>query len=107
MYTPDGSMAAVLMKQDRPVFASGDPTNATPDELKAAFEGFDAYCGTFTLNASEGTVTYRVEAARFPNWVGTDQVRHFELDGDSLRIASAPIHAMGKNWVIHVVWQRK
>jgi hypothetical protein len=107
MYTLDGSMAAVLMKQGRPKFASGDPTNATPEELKAAFAGFDAYCGTFTLNEDEGTVIHHVEAARFPNWEGSEQVRYFELDGETLRISSAPIHAMGKNWIIHVVWERK
>lgn len=84
MYFANGSMSAVLMKRDRPKFASGDMANGTPEEIKAAFEGFDAYCGTFTLDEAESVVTHHVEACRFPNWEGTDQVRHFTLEGDSL-----------------------
>jgi hypothetical protein len=106
IYTADGNMAAVLMRQGRPNFESADPLNGSPAELKAAFEGFDAYCGTFDLDIAKGTVIHHVDAARFPNWVGSDQLRHFQLEGDSLRISSAPMHSMGKDWVIHVVWDR-
>jgi hypothetical protein len=106
MYDPPGNMSAVLMRRGRPRFASGDMANGTPQELKEAFEGFDAYCGTFTVDVAKGTVTHHVAASRFPNWEGTDQVRHFELAGDVLRIYSAPILARGTEWTVHVVWER-
>jgi len=39
-------------------------------------------------------------------WVGSDQVRFYELEGDELTIRSAPIEARGMEWVIYVVWNR-
>jgi hypothetical protein len=107
MYTADGNMSAVLMKQARPKFASGDMAMGTPEEIRAAFEGFDAYCGTFTLDEAANIVTHHVEACRFPNWEGSDQIRYFELDANRLRIYTPPILALGKGWVIYVVWERK
>jgi hypothetical protein len=106
-YTADGNMSAVLMKQARPKFVSGDMGKGTPEEIKAAFEGFDAYCGTYTLDEAANRVTHHVEACRFPNWEGSDQIRYFELDGNSLRIYTPPLLAQGKDWVVHVVWERK
>src|SRR5690606_26490326 len=98
IYAADGSMSAVLMKQGRPKFASGDLATGTPEEVKAAFDGFDAYCGTFTLDESQNTVTHHIEVALFPNWEGTDQVRYYELSGDRLRIYTPPIRAYDKDW---------
>jgi hypothetical protein len=94
------------MRRGRPRFAAGDPLDGAPEEIKAAFEGFDAYCGTYTLDEAAGVVTHRVLASRFPNWEGTDQVRRVELDGDRLHLATPPILARGAEWVVAVTWQR-
>jgi hypothetical protein len=106
MYGADGTMTAVLMRAGRPKFASGDVLAGTPEEIRAAFEGFDAYCGTFTIDENVSTVTHHVEASRFPNWEGSDQVRYFELLDNKLRISTPPILALSKMWIIHAVWER-
>lgn len=106
IYTPGGYMSALLMDPDRPLFASGDMMNGTPEELKAAFEGFDAYCGTYTLDEKNSTVVHHVQGAKFPNWVGTDQVRYYRLSGDTLRITAPPILAYGVEWIFEVVLVR-
>lgn len=106
LYDPAGYMAMVYMRQGRPQFASGDPAGGTPEEVVAAFESFDAYCGTYTLDEAAGVVTHHVRVSRFPNWAGTDQVRRVELEGARLRLASPPILAGGTEWVFAVEWER-
>lgn len=103
MYDHKGYMSALLMDPDRPRFVSGDMMKGTPDELKTAFEGFDAYCGTYTLDEHNSTVTHHVQGAKFPNWIGTDQQRFFDISGDTLRITAPPILAYGVDWIFEAV----
>lgn len=97
IYTASGYMSALLMRRDRPKFASGDPFIGTPEEIESAFEGFDAYCGTYEVDAEKGTVTHHVEGSRLPDWVGTDQIRYFRISGDSL-IGTASFPVKGEQW---------
>ena len=98
-------MSALLMDPDRKRFASNDLKLGTEEEIKQAYEKFDAYCGTYTVDAEKGTVTHHVEGAKFPNWVGTDQVRYYELKDDRLQI-KATIKMAGEDWHGTVVLQR-
>ena len=97
IYTPGEYMSALLMDPERKKFASDDLRSGTAEEIKQAYEKFDAYCGTYTVDEEKGTVTHRVEGAKFPNWVGTDQARHFELKGNRLYIR-ATLKVEGENW---------
>lgn len=46
---------------------------------------FIAYCGRYEENEENATVTHTVEVALFPNWIGVNQVRMVEFDGDLAR----------------------
>jgi len=105
IYTPGGYISALLMDPERKKFASDDLKSGTAEEIKQAHEKFDAYCGTYTVDENKGTVTHHVEGAKFPNWVGTDQVRYFELKGDRLRI-KATLKVEGKDWQGEATLQR-
>jgi hypothetical protein len=105
-YDPKGYVLVVLMRPDRLLFASDDRLGGTDQEVRAAFEGFEAYCGTFTLDPEQGTVTHHLVASKFPNWIGSNQVRHVTLAGDTLRLSTPPIMYGGKEWTFHLVWQR-
>jgi len=82
-------MYVQIMRRDRPKFASGNREKSTPEEVRAAFEGFLAYYGSYQVNESENTVVHRVEVASFPNWVGTELRRHFQFLEERL-ILKAP-----------------
>jgi hypothetical protein len=56
MYDWHGRMSVVLMRADRPAFVSGDPARGAPEEIKAAFEGFSAYYGTYDIDKELGTI---------------------------------------------------
>ena len=48
-YDERGNMAVQMMKVQRPAFVSGDRLNASIDEIKAAFDGYSAYFGTYEV----------------------------------------------------------
>jgi hypothetical protein len=97
IYTADGFMSVLLMNLDRPRFGSDDPMAGTAEEIEAAFRGFDAYCGTYTIDEERATVTHHIQASKFPNWIGTDQVRSFE-SRDGRLVLKADIDTRGETW---------
>jgi hypothetical protein len=105
VYAASGHMSFLAMRPDRPQFASDDPFEGTPEEIQKAFEGFDAYCGTYEVDEEKGTITHHVEASRLPGWVGTDQVRHFRFEGNRL-ILTASFPVKGEMWDLEAVLER-
>lgn len=81
IYEPDGRMAVQLMDPRRPGFESDDPLVTSEAEVRAAFGGYTAYYGTYSVHPDEETIVHHIEAALLPHWVETDQRRHFEFDG--------------------------
>lgn len=53
---------------------------------REAFLAYAAYFGTYTVDASKGTVTHHVEGSLRADYTGTDQVRPFRIEGDRLII---------------------
>lgn len=97
IYTPSGHMSVLLMNPNRSKFASDDPLGGTREEIKDAYENFDAYCGTYSVDIEKGTVTHHIEGSKFPNWVGTDQVRNYQFFGDKL-LLKATLFIKGEEW---------
>ncbi len=106
IYTATGHMAVQLLRANRPVFAAGDPYQGTTEEIKAAFEGYIAYFGSYEVNDVEGIVTHHVHGASFPNWIGGDQQRFFELTGNQLILSSPPILAGNSTLTGVLIWER-
>ena len=52
MYDATGHVAVQIMRPDRPKFAVNDIDKGTAEELKAAWEGYSAYFGTYEINGS-------------------------------------------------------
>ena len=102
-YTADGLMFGFLTRANRPPFAEGDIFAGTPEEWTTAGRSFVAYCGPYDVTGD--TVVHHVEMSLFPNWIGHDQVRFIELDGDRLTLTTAPILAGGQT-VHSLVWER-
>jgi hypothetical protein len=78
---------------------------APPAEKAGAFDGFYAYYGTWTFDASNSTVTHHIQQSLTPGERGEDAVRHFELAGDRL-VLTANTHEMGEDHERKLVWQR-
>lgn len=87
-----GRYSLQIFKAERPRFVSGDRANGTPAEYEAAVLGASTHFGVLEVDRAGHVLTFRVEAASFPNQDGTVQRRAYELKGDELsyRVAARP-----------------
>jgi hypothetical protein len=103
VYTKNGRMVAWVTRNNRPA-ADLVPS----DEVRVAWQKaiIAGYSGRYTLKP--GIVTHHVESAWNPAWVGTDQVRRYELNGDRLVIHTMPYRTSfdGKMIVSRLVFRR-
>jgi hypothetical protein len=84
-YGSDGHFYA-LVGQSRPATPSKFPPS--DDEKIKLFNSMLAYAGTYTVDHEKAV--HHVDASWNQTWTGTDQVRFYSLDGDSLTISGAP-----------------
>lgn len=87
-YSADGRMSFMMMRHARPLFESGDPLVGTDDEIKAAYAGFMAYSGRYTLDSENKHMTHFLDICWFPNWVGSELTRAYAIDGDRLVLST-------------------
>ena len=106
VYAPTGHFTGHLMRRGVPRFRSG-ARRATDQEIRAAFLGYLGYYGTYVVDESAGTVTHSVLGSWHPNWVDTDQVRHFSFERDKLVIETPPISSAGRWYRTRLVWRRE
>jgi len=107
IFTESGYMSGQLMRQNRPLFASGDQASGTDDEIKAALQGYIAYYGPCEVDVDNKTVTTLVEGSLFPNWVGGQQLRYYEFTDDRL-ILKTPAISYGDLEITGVLtWERR
>ncbi len=104
MYSSDGHMAGSFMKAQRPSFASGDVMAGTPQECDAAMKTYVSYAGTYRIEHDR--VIHHAEVSLFPNWTGTDIVRVFALDGNTLTLSTPPMLVGGTEAVAALVWEK-
>jgi hypothetical protein len=106
MYDAQGNMSVQLMQHNRPAFAKSDRLSGTPEEIRAAFQGYQAYYGTYTIDEGPRTVTHHLVGSLLPNWVGVDQVRYLDLEGERLTLRTPPLSLRGKDAVGYLVWEK-
>jgi Lipocalin-like domain len=103
MYSETGRVCVVLANSDRPKWKS--ETDPKDSELRSAFDGLVAYCGTYEVNETEGSVVHHVEMDRVPNMAGKDRKRYYSLSGNKLVLRAAPPLPAGvREWTI--TWER-
>ncbi|WP_177303195.1 lipocalin-like domain-containing protein [Methylobacterium sp. 174MFSha1.1] len=102
-YLPGGRMAAVISYDGRKPM-KGDRLKAAESEKAEAYASFLAYAGTFRVEGDK--VIHHVEASAYQNDVGSEQVRFFRRDGDTLHLESVPLMRDGKPQVYKLVWDR-
>jgi hypothetical protein len=67
-------------------------------------EGFVAYAGRYSFHGDR--VVHHVELSLFPNWVGSDQQRWVELNGDRLTLSARPLLLAGQLQLPRLIWKR-
>lgn len=107
LYLESGHFSAQLMRCGRPCFASADQMTGSPAEMKACFQGYVAYYGTFPLDQDGGFVVHQVVGSLFPNWEGLALKRFVAFSGDRLTLTTPPTTWGGEGQIVgSLVWER-
>ena len=106
IYGRQGQMSVQIMRAGRPAFALGDFRHSSASEVTAAFEGYLAYFGSYTVDEAARTVTHAMDGSLFPNWVGQTLTRMVELSGNRLTLRTPPMATMGRTVSGTLVWER-
>lgn len=85
-----GRYSLQIFKAERVRFATNDKAQASHDELASAVNGESTHYGTVEVDTAQGTLTFHIEGASFPNWEGTVQKRAYTLEGDMLSYRVPP-----------------
>ena len=102
IYTANKRMSGLMMKSEADGRSLSEPK--ADEEMKAAFLSVISYCGSYEVDEAGGTVTHRVEAETYPNWVNTSQQRGSKVDGNTLVLSTGEGCPPGCTSVIR--WQR-
>jgi hypothetical protein len=86
-YSPGGHVLVFLTTGTPKRAASTAYTDAERVDL---YNGIIAgYAGTYSVEGNK--VTHHIVASWFPEWVGGDQIRYAEIEGNGLTIKTAPL----------------
>jgi hypothetical protein len=104
LYSASGRFSVTISQAGRAGFAAGDLLSGTTEEKARVVEGFVAYAGRYSFHGDR--VVHHVELSLFPNWVGSDQQRWVELNGDRLTLSARPLLLADQLQVPRLVWKR-
>jgi Lipocalin-like domain len=80
-YDAHGNMTGQVMRPGR---APVEGADGSTQQVRAAYAGYVAYFGRYSVSADGVSVIHHVEGALNPAWVGGDQTRGLRFDGDRL-----------------------
>ncbi len=105
LYSSDGYMSGSFMKRDRSNFAATDIMAGTPPEFAAAMKSYVGYAGAYRIEGNR--VIHHVTVSLFPNWIGTDIDRFWEIQGHKLTLNTPPLVFGGIAGTAALVWEKQ
>lgn len=94
-------MSAQLMNSAN----KADQTPQTDEARAAAYRRYLGYYGPFVVDEARGVVTHIVDGSSNPSWVGSRQVRYYELSADNQQLTLSLRDASGRT-TQSLVWRR-
>jgi hypothetical protein len=107
-YDSIGNMSVHIMRTGRPKFKDAQKFRATMDEMRAAYQGYEAYFSTYDMDLEKSRIDHRVLGGLFPNWTGSIQCRYYRFDGpDRLILSTEPVGARpARRTIVTLIWER-
>jgi hypothetical protein len=102
-YTPDGYMFVHIMAANRKAYSSGDLFGGETSEVVDGANSHLSYCGTYRIENNE--VVHTVNISSFPNWILTEQRRHFEFKNGKLFLSVQGLKIGNESVGAYLIWQ--
>ena len=102
-YSPDGRMYAIITADKRLTPHDVAPTD---EERVKLHRTIVAYAGTYSVEGEK--VTHHVDISWNQAWNGTDLIRFYKLEGNTLTIKTGPLKSPidGRQGQVVVVWEK-
>lgn len=104
IFSESGYMSVAFTPANRRMFAAGDIMGGSTEEKVAAADTYVGYSGKYEVQ--DDKVVMHPHVSFFPNYVGVDQVRIWELEGNRLTLSTPPMLVAGVQQTAHLVWER-
>lgn len=107
-YDDAGNMSVHIMRAGRPPFHESEKFRASNEEMRAAYQGYEAYFSVYEVDREHSLINHRVLGGLFPNWTGTIQARFYYFEGpDRLILSTAPVASTpNSHTVVTLTWER-
>lgn len=106
MFDSDGYMNTQMGAHNRPLFSSESINQGTPEEISMAFNSYMAFYGKYS-EVSPGTLSVRIVACLFPNWVEKEIIRYAEIADNTLILLTPPTKIGLDEIIVKAIWQRR
>lgn len=103
-YTQDGRVAVIISESGRKRLSIADRHAASLEERADAFATCFSYAGRYTVTGD--SVTHSIEAASVGNWVGTELIRLFRIEGNRMTLRTPLLPHRGQSMVFELAWER-
>ena len=92
-------------EMDAHLLRSGDKAATTTDAARAeAFRAYLGYFGPYTIDTARQVVVHHVTGSSRPDWIGTNQVRHYDFSADGRQLIL--MLKSGERVTQRLVWER-
>ncbi len=107
-YDADGNMSVQIMRAGRRPLPPGKRRAGDSGEIRAAFEGYQAYFSTYSVDTARRIIQHTVIGSLFPNWTGTIQTRLYEFQGPNRLVLTSELTDTTKpsRQGVQLVWER-
>ena len=109
IYDRSGWMSVQIVSDPKPAVPTASSREgflkAPASEKATAIDGYYAYFGTWTVDASGTTVTHHIQQSLDPGERGEEATRAASLKGNRLTL-TAKTHEMGEDHERKLVWER-
>jgi hypothetical protein len=109
LYDRSGWMSVQIVSDPKPTVPAASSREgflaSKPAEKVIAIDGYYAYCGTWSVDASASTVTHHIQQSLDPGEVGDDVRRKVSIEGNRLTLI-AKTHEAGEDRQRRLVWER-
>jgi hypothetical protein len=106
MIDKEGRYSLQIFRVNRPKFVTGDKKRGTPDEYREAALGSSTHTGHVEIDAAKHQLIFKIDAASYPNWEGTQQIRDYTFKDGTLTY-SVPASASGNGTIAYSIWQHR
>ncbi len=101
IFSPDGHTTVQIVNPERPAAALDQ---ASEDEARALMRTYLAYFGSYDVDAATRKIVVHTTSDLNPMNSGTDQIRFYEIDGDTMYLQPPPSAAGGQQ--SRITWRR-